>query len=345
MGGCFSSHSAASEDEQIVTVKNQRRRLSVAPTQVGDITINNNGPKNPPSSPATVVHEGKFGVFTHVSATKQGYVPHNAGKVNQDRAIEEMNLCNDPGLHLLGILDGHGEVGHHVSQWIQDNIRSFFEKEGAQKLRAQPNNAIGRAVASLCADLKGTDIKLSFSGTTAVFVLFVDNVIHVANIGDSRCIVGSDNGNGVVPVVLSEDHKPDLPQERDRILAAGGRVHTLPGPPGEDCGPHRVWLKQHDIPGLAMSRSIGDAVSHTVGVIDEPEFTIHALKKTDKFAVIASDGVWEFLSNSEVVDLVEENIGDLNGAAKALIAESVKRWKQREHVIDDITCIIARFHL
>ena len=58
--------------------------------------------------------------------------------------------------------------------------------------------------------------------------------------------------------------------------------------------------------------------------------------------MIASDGVWEFLSNDDVVRIVEpfyqQNTAEK--AAKALIKEALKKWKQEENVVNDITCII-----
>ncbi len=66
------------------------------------------------------------------------------------------------------------------------------------------------------------------------------------------------------------------------------------------------------------------------------------LSESDKFIVIASDGVWEFLSNDEVVRIVEPFYlqNSAEKAAEALIREALKRWKQEENVVDDITCII-----
>jgi hypothetical protein len=77
---------------------------------------------------------------------------------------------------------------------------------------------------------------------------------------------------------LSFDQKPENPKEKERIIKAGGRVEPLPGPPGEDCGPPRVWLAEVDVPGLAMSRSIGDEVSQTVGVISVPDIVPHPIQ-------------------------------------------------------------------
>jgi serine/threonine protein phosphatase PrpC len=112
-----------------------------------------------------------------------------------------------------------------------------------------------------------------------------------------RCVMCRQGPNGQpIAIPLSTDQKPERADEKARILAHGGRVEPLPGPPGE-CGPARVWLAEADVPGLAMSRSIGDEVSQTVGVTSVPEILRHNIENEDIFAVWASDGVWEFLSD------------------------------------------------
>ena len=73
---------------------------------------------------------------------------------------------------------------------------------------------------------------------------------------------------------------------------------------GKPLGPHRVWLKNQNLPGLAMARSFGDLVAASVGVSPEPEVLDFDLEPNDKFIVIASDGVWEFLSNEDVMKIV-----------------------------------------
>lgn len=98
---------------------------------------------------------------------------------------------------------------------------------------------------------------------------------------------------------LSIDHKPDRKDEHERILKSEGRVDTFRDDDGHSVGPARVWLKDQQVPGLAMSRSLGDYVASTVGVISEPEFFEIELKESDKFIVLASDGVWEFISNED----------------------------------------------
>jgi serine/threonine protein phosphatase PrpC len=53
-----------------------------------------------------------------------------------------------------------------------------------------------------------------------------------------------------------------------------------------------------------MSRSLGDQVAHSVGVSSVPEIMEYYMTVDDKFVVIATDGVWEFLSSQEVAEIV-----------------------------------------
>ena len=91
-----------------------------------------------------------------------------------------------------------------------------------------------------------------------------------------------------------------------------------------------------------MTRSFGDEVACRVGVNAIPEFKEYTLTKEDKFMVLASDGVWEFLSNEEVANIVFPFYLKKNaeGAAECLVREAFKTWRREEDSIDDITCIV-----
>jgi len=65
-----------------------------------------------------------------------------------------------------------------------------------------------------------------------------------------------------------------------------------------------VWLQNEELPGLAMSRSMGDTIAHDIGVVSNPEVKSFLVGIEDKFVVIGSDGVWEFLSNEEIAKIV-----------------------------------------
>lgn len=86
---------------------------------------------------------------------------------------------------------------------------------------------------------------------------------------------------------------------------------------------------------------MGDAVAHTAGVISEPEFTERELNpKTDRFLVVATDGLWEFVDNEEAVEITEAQVGPTE-AVDVLVKESSMRWMREEQVIDDTTIIVA----
>lgn len=111
---------------------------------------------------------------------------------------------------------------------------------------------------------------------------------------------------------------------------------------GQPLGPYRIWLKEQQIPGLAMSRSMGDMVAKSVGVIHEPEIMIRKLEPADKFIILASDGIWEFISSQEAVDMVKESweSGKTEACCDRLVKEAVMRWQKEDESIDDITVIV-----
>lgn len=106
---------------------------------------------------------------------------------------------------------------------------------------------------------------------------------------------------------LTVDQKPNHQEELERIKSFGGRVQRLTDERGNKVGPYRVWRKHSNIPGLAMSRSIGDAVGSSIGVISTPIInSFEFMDDRDQFIVLASDGVWDVMDNIEVVHFVEK---------------------------------------
>ena len=155
-------------------------------------------------------------------------------------------------------------------------------------------------------------------------------------------------------VDLSEDQKPDTPDEMKRIKKRGGFV----SPPEEEWGgPARVWLDANmTLPGLAMARSIGDHLVKPIGVIAQPEVKTRVLTPEDKFIVMASDGVWEFIESKPAITIVNEflKIGppptykaaDNAGATEActrLIETAAAKWRTEEgDYRDDITAVCIK---
>ncbi|XP_058733809.1 probable protein phosphatase 2C 8 [Vicia villosa] len=89
---------------------------------------------------------------------------------------------------------------------------------------------------------------------------------------------------------MNNDDQPVLPDERERIEAAGGKVIN--------------WNGSRVLGILATSRSIGDHCMKPF-VISQPEINVHGRTKSDEFVVVASDGLWDVVSNSFVCEVVK----------------------------------------
>ena len=272
-------------------------------------------------------------------------------KVNQDSYLVIQNLYKLGDFNIFGVLDGHGMNGHLVSQFVVKYFNSYLKKN--KKLNILENlddvyaalkknnyEIIRKAFNKAESEISKSDIDANFSGTTCVMLFQIGEKLLTANVGDSRAIIVK--GKEAIP--LSIDQKPNDENEMKRILKNGGEVSQYEED-GFASGPFRVWKKGQMYPGIAMSRSIGDLLASTLGVIPEPEVREEKLDNKTKFIVICSDGVWEFLDNKAVKDLVmpfyEKN--DPEGACKKLINESTKWWNDEDVVVDDITVIVIFF--
>jgi serine/threonine protein phosphatase PrpC len=87
---------------------------------------------------------------------------------------------------------------------------------------------------------------------------------------------------------------------------------------------------------------MGDAVAASVGVSQDPEITEFTFTTEDRILVVGSDGLWEFISNQEIIDMLVPYYekSDLEGACEELLTCSHNKWVQNCTVIDDITFII-----
>lgn len=276
-------------------------------------------------------------VTDYYGVSKKGHAPYNPRKKNQDSLV----MANDPttGSLVLCVLDGHGEHGDGVSQSFRDTLvtEMFNHPAWETDLKTATADAIAKCERNL---LRNYRIDSEFSGTTLSMAIVRGNHVTGVNIGDSRVILGKEENGRMVAQDITYDHKPDSPKEKERILACGGRVFAVEYDDGID-GPPRVWLGHMDIPGLAMSRSLGDVVAHSAGVTSEPEFTEFELNPSkDKFLVVATDGLWEFVENQETVDMVEGQPLPAD-AVEFLVTEAATRWMHEEQVIDDTTIIVA----
>jgi hypothetical protein len=103
--------------------------------------------------------------------SRKGVVPYNRNKVNQDRAVIKYALGDDPSVSLFAVMDGHGEFGHQVAQFVQDKLPVYLAAE--KDLKSDPEKFITLGVKKMCEKLADTNINVAFSGTTAIFAIKV----------------------------------------------------------------------------------------------------------------------------------------------------------------------------
>lgn len=307
---------------------------------------------------------------------RAGNDPLRRRKENQDAFCVCDALAGDADATLLSVFDGHGPQGAYVSHFVRDHYHRAMAKTYAAMITQNccpvidndTSRTLNRKASVTCDamtevfqqaartvtdELNASDLDISVSGTTAVAMLVRKTDLFMANLGDSRAVVAkfSDEQQCYVLHCETKDHKPNVPEECARIQRNNGRVF--------EWGSYRVWLQDVDMPGLAMSRSFGDAVAKTVGVTAEPDVTSVEkveFRSTDNkteerrplaFAVLASDGIWEFMTTDECVQYVGgcilESGMSPQEACTALIEEACNRWDVEEDVVDDITGVVVYF--
>ena len=283
---------------------------------------------------------------------KKGFYILGPKKQNQDNFFIYKNINNSNKFTYFGVCDGHGAFGAEVSKYLIENLPLNINKNillnKITYLSFEPINNLSKIFINTFLqtnnELKNNKkIDISLSGSTCTSILFTPRRLISINLGDSRSILGKYNEKKWFSKNLSIDHKPGNINEKKRIIENGGIVDFGKNDMGTESGPERVWVKNGYLPGLAMSRSFGDEIAHEIGVISEPEVKEYLLLEEDKFFVLASDGLWEYISNDEVVGFVKEfyEKKDAKGAVKFLYKEAAKRWMKDADVVDDITIIVV----
>ena len=295
------------------------------------------------------------------SITVPGKKENGNKKVNQDSYIIERNINGILNFNIFGVLDGHGEYGHYASQFVSRYVISHIKnhpvikkcdepKEIYQKLTLNGYQIIANIFTDADVQIQKEKFDVQNSGTTCIIVIQLEEKIICANTGDSRAIMiydtnNSDNLINTKIYNLSYDCKPELPNECQRIYECGGCVERAVDENEQEGGPYRVWVYGEDYPGLAMSRSIGDLDAKKIGVIPNPQIVEYTLDSNSKYMLIASDGIWEFITNEEAMRIGNKFYlrNDAMGLCNELYRESVNYWLKEDCIIDDITLIVVFF--
>ncbi|VVA10523.1 PREDICTED: phosphatase [Prunus dulcis] len=306
----------------------------------------------PPNGSRTVnIPSGNFELrYSYLS--QRGYYPDALDKENQDSFCIHSPFGTNPDDHFFGVFDGHGEFGAQCSQFVKRKLCENLLRNS--KFQVDAVEACHAAFLATNSQMHADILDDSMSGTTAITVLVRGRTICIANSGDSRAVIAERRGNDIVAVDLSIDQTPFRVDELERVKLCGARVLTLDQIEGlknpdvqcwgteesDDGDPPRLWVPNGMYPGTAFTRSIGDSIAETIGVVANPEIVVLELTQNHPFFILASDGVFEFLSSQAVVDMVAK-FKDPRDACAAIVAESYKLWLQYETRTDDITVIVV----
>ncbi|TYZ68233.1 hypothetical protein PybrP1_005511 [[Pythium] brassicae (nom. inval.)] len=250
------------------------------------------------------------------------------------------------GFELYAVSDGH--LGTRAAAFAVDNLLPILSANLAASLAAGGAGAAAAAEREFAERealrqtflelhsgflrLEGDGQQRDFSGCTLTVVLYfrAQRRLVSANVGDSRAIA---IGAGGAAVQLTTDHWPNTPGERARVESSGGFVSFA--------GLWRV------VGQLAVSRSLGDQHLRQY-VSAEPSIVHAAVPEEDASSsggsgsgsgsgsggllVVASDGVWETMANSDVARFAHERRlkadDDLSAMAQGLVVESYVRGSQ-----------------
>lgn len=268
-------------------------------------------------------------------------------KINQDSYFTLLNIYNLNNYSVFAIFDGHGINGHLVSKFTKNFFRNYFnnidnddclynheEYKIYKKISKEEN--IKEQIKLIENFLLEQRFSIQYSGTTSIIIIFIEDKIICYNIGDSRAVFINKNYKCIQ---ISKDHKPELLHEKTRIEENGGIVKK----DNLNSGVYRVWSKNGKYPGLAMSRSIGDYVAKSLGVINEPDYyEINIIENNIKAVILSSDGLWDVLNNKQIETIVEEYINkdDCIGCVNVLVNEARKSYNRRNINCDDISVIV-----
>ncbi|XP_062502856.1 protein phosphatase 1B-like isoform X2 [Corticium candelabrum] len=242
----------------------------------------------------------------------------------------------------FGVFDGHAgsKCAGYTSDHILNHLMRNMEREKSEEDASSSigSGSIDKVKEAIRQTFLGLDEEIQqtpnwsngkdLSGTTAITCLVTEDHIIFANCGDSRGLLCR---RGEV-VFSTEDHKPYLERERERIEKAGGCV-----------------VLQRVNGSLAVSRALGDiaykrpqdkpAVEQIVS--PEPDVVEMRREEGDEFVVLACDGIWDVMDNNAVMEFVRRKLrvcSDLETIAGHLIDNCFHKGSR-----DNMSVVIVTF--
>lgn len=240
--------------------------------------------------------------------------------------------------YYFGVFDGHAS-SHLVAQYLANNLHIFINK--------QVENTLEEKIYNGCTQAEEFLLVNSFAGgSTATFGFLEGSTLTVGNVGDSRA-VACVNGKAVE---LTRDHKPDNPDEWDRVHTTDPSLQYYES---LCLGPAMCHVESRQIIDTwPLTRAFGDIGAKSAGIplIAVPDITTYKISHEYQFLLFASDGVWDVLSSQEVVIYLHELLSEglaLDDVIERLTAAARQKQKERlsqkKGKLDDIALVLVVF--
>ncbi len=243
--------------------------------------------------------------------------------VNSDKSE---SLCAK--INMYGVYDGHG--GKYISKYLSQNLPKFFLGLDVKYPLS------GKYVRQVFRDVQHTlekdhDEHAEYCGSTCLLVIDYicdkKRYLDIMNLGDSRCVISRKN----IANAITKDHKPNWPDEKDRIKKMGGQIYY----DGVD------WR----IGDLSVSRAFGD-LDNKPYISCIPDIYRYKINKHDQFMIIGCDGLWDVIDNQEAVNFIVSNCYDEENNRinkKNNIARMLADLALKKNSSDNITIIVVFF--
>nr|XP_043611073.1 probable protein phosphatase 2C 25 [Erigeron canadensis] len=237
----------------------------------------------------------------------------------EDRFVANVEINGDNKKGFFGVFDGHG--GSKAAEFAVENLESKIRDEVEKRGEVEIVEAIKQGYLNTDSSFLKQEQR---GGACCVTAIINSGNLVVSNAGDCRAVVS----RGGTAEALTSDHRPSRLDEKQRIESLGGYVDS-------SRGVSRV------LGSLAVSRGIGDR-SLKQWITAEPETKIFKLSPEFEFLIMASDGLWDKVSNQEAVDLARPFCSSIDSLQASSACKKLVELSASRGSVDDTSVMIVQ---
>ena len=313
---------------------------------------------------------GENSILKYAVCSMQGW-----RRTMEDSHLVALDLGTNKDTHIFGVFDGHG--GIEVAEYVKNHFVEIFINN-SKYLKGDIKSALKETFLTLDNNLQSIEAMKELTHSHEIFVKtynlndneninnndmensdYIDNIaynigctcnilviykniLYFANAGDSRSVLLKNKGE---VNSMSIDHKPELPNEFNRIKKAGGRI---------------IEGRVNGL--LNLSRSIGDfqfknrkdLKQEEQIVTCNPDILFENRSKNDDFVIMGCDGIWECISNTGISEYIYDKENNINNGNKNkelnlekiledLFERNIAKSEEEENGCDNMTAILIQF--